>query len=132
VMRALQKDPAARFADADEFIAVLEAARSRLPVGAVAIPVPLDDDQTTMIAGQPTEEITAAPVRPLPALSPYDAYAYPAEPPPPDEPRSHRGWWWALGIGLLVTAAVVGGLMLFGGTKVTVPPVVGGDQADAE
>jgi beta-lactam-binding protein with PASTA domain/predicted Ser/Thr protein kinase len=131
VMRALEKDPAKRFADADEFIASLEAIRSRLPLNTPAIPVPVDDEITT-ISGPPTEELTAAPVRPLPVLSPYDAYTYPSEPPPPHEPGDHRGWWWALGIGLLITAAVVAGLLLFGGTKVTVPTVVGAPQADAE
>ena len=50
VLRALEKDAAARFADADEFIAALEAVRAGLPVPAAVSGPPTD---ATMIGVPP-------------------------------------------------------------------------------
>jgi serine/threonine-protein kinase len=116
VLRALEKEPARRFADADEFLAALEHARRTVPdhVGAVAAPMP-----TSMLP--PLDPPTSA-------YAPY----VPAEPLPDPEPRDGGRWWIALLAGLLVAALVVGGLLLFGKKQVTVPSVVGADQAQAE
>jgi eukaryotic-like serine/threonine-protein kinase len=119
VMRALEKDPGRRFADADVFIAALEAVRARLPEDAVAIPV----------AAPP------AVAEPVP-----DAYVtYPAAPlPPVVEDRGWRRWWWVAAL-VLVVAAIVAAALLLGGhdkskqpTPVTVPGVVGADRASAQ
>jgi beta-lactam-binding protein with PASTA domain/tRNA A-37 threonylcarbamoyl transferase component Bud32 len=116
VMRALEKHPALRFQDADEFIAALEDARgaattSRLAPGPLVAP-----------AGPPTR------IEP-----PSEAYPYPDEPLPPREPRDGGRWWWWLLAVLLIAGAVVAGVLLLGGGKqVTVPTVVGADQANAE
>jgi serine/threonine-protein kinase len=116
VLRALEKEPARRFADADEFLAALEHARRAVPdhVGAVAAPMP-----TSMLP--PVDPPTSA-------YAPY----VPAEPLPEPERRDGGRWWMALLAGLLVAALVVGGLLLFGKKQVTVPSVVGADQAQAE
>ena len=105
VLRALEKDPARRFTSADEFIAELQAA-----------------------AAQPTTV--------LGAVGPVSETYYPAAP-LVDEEREGRRWWlWAL-----LLLLVVGGLIAFfalrdgggsGGKMVTVPNVVGADQASAE
>jgi beta-lactam-binding protein with PASTA domain len=112
VLRALEKDPARRFADADEFSAALDAARAGIA------PAPTDVTQ----------------IVPLPVpLPPPDAYQQIEDrgPLPPDEERGRR-WWIALLIGLLVAGAIIAGLLLLGGKKVTVPNVVGAPRAEAE
>ncbi len=104
VLRALEKDPARRFSSADEFIAELQAA-----------------------AAQPTTVL--GPVAPV-----SETY-YPAAPLAEEERERNRWWLWAL-----LLLLVVGGLIAFfalrdggsGGKMVTVPNVVGADQASAE
>jgi eukaryotic-like serine/threonine-protein kinase len=116
VLRALEKHPAVRYQDADEFIAALEDAR-----GAA----------TTAQLGAP---VYAAPAGPPTMIEPpSEAYPYPSEPLPPREERDGgRWWWWVLAV-LLIAGAIVAGVLLLGGSKqVTVPTVVGADQANAE
>jgi len=116
VMRAMEKDPARRFPDADAFIAALEHARAALP-GAAA----------------PAVAPTVVETAPL-----YETYV---EPPPPAEElyeveAAGRRWWLWLVALLLVAALAAGGFFLFGresgAPQVTVPNVVGADQAAAE
>jgi eukaryotic-like serine/threonine-protein kinase len=108
VMRALEKDPARRFPDADAFIAALQAAR--------------DGTATTVLAAPPPP-----PIEPLP---PSEAYAYPEEPLPP---REERGRWWLWALAILVAALGLAAVLLLpGAKKVEVPTVVGADQANAE
>jgi serine/threonine-protein kinase len=108
VMRALEKDPARRFPDAESFIAALHAAR--------------DGTATVVIAAPP----------PPPVDPPSEAYAYPEEPLAPREQREGGRWWlWLLAV--LVAAAGLAAVLLLPGTqKVAVPTVVGADQANAE
>jgi eukaryotic-like serine/threonine-protein kinase len=116
VMRALEKHPALRYQDADEFINALEDAR-----GAA----------TTAQLGAPVYAAPAGP--PTMVEPPSEPYPYPPEPLPPREERDRgRWWWWVLAL-LLVAGAIVAGVLLLGGGKqVTVPTVVGADQANAE
>jgi eukaryotic-like serine/threonine-protein kinase len=109
IMRALAKDPAQRFPDADAFIAALQGEE-----------VP------------PTEltAIAAAPPPPPRVLEPYPATPPPL--PPPDEEEGSRWWWWLLAL-LAVAALIVGGILLLDNSKkVQVPDVVGASQAAAE
>jgi len=118
VLRALEKDPARRFPDADAFIAALEHACAALPAGAAAAPV----------AG-PT------------VVEPAPLYETSIEPPPPleevyeDEAAGRRWWLWLVGL-LAVAALAAGAFFLFGREsgppQVAVPNVVGADQAAAE
>jgi serine/threonine-protein kinase len=107
VMRALEKDPARRYPDADAFIAALQAAREGTATAVMAPPPP-------------------------PLEPPSESYAYPSEPlPPPEEREGGRWWLWALAI--LVAALGLAAVLLLPGTqKVAVPTVVGADQANAE
>jgi eukaryotic-like serine/threonine-protein kinase len=111
VLRALEKDPARRFPDADAFTAALEHARAAL--------------HGTGAFGPPTAAEEAAYYT--------DGGAYP--PAPYDEEPGARRWWaWLLG--LLVVAAIAAGAFFLlgnqGGTdQVAVPDVVGTDQAAA-
>jgi eukaryotic-like serine/threonine-protein kinase len=109
VLRALEKDPAHRYPDADAFIAALQAAR--------------DGTATAVLA-------PAAP--PPPLDPPSEAYVYPEEPLAPREPRDGGRWWlWLLAV-LVATLGLAAVLLLPGTQKVGVPTVVGADQANAE
>jgi beta-lactam-binding protein with PASTA domain/predicted Ser/Thr protein kinase len=129
VLRALEKDPARRFADADEFIAALEQAGQ----GVVAPP-----------ATAATSVLQATgPMIPIPPPGAYQEvvqveqrYYGPPEP-PAEEALDGDGdgpgrWWVALLVGLIVAGAIVAGLLLTGKDKVQVPNVVGSPQAESE
>jgi eukaryotic-like serine/threonine-protein kinase len=130
VLKALEKDPARRFANADGFITALDHTRRRL----VAVP-----------AGQSTAEF-AAPVvyppvaeqadgdgdgavqPPVPVEDESVPMVYPPEPLAPPEPRKRRGLRRALATLLLLGLVALGILALsgaFSAEKVTVPNVVG-------
>jgi beta-lactam-binding protein with PASTA domain/predicted Ser/Thr protein kinase len=126
VLRALEKDPARRFADADEFISALEHA------GAGVAPPPVLATDRTQIVQQPT-----GPMVPIPPPGAYQDVAQvehygPPTPPPHGEETGGTRWWIAALIGLLVIAALGAGLLLLGKDKVDVPNVVGNPQAEAE
>ena len=111
VLRALEKDPARRFPDADAFIAALEHARAML--------------HGTGAFGPPTVA--------------EEAYYEAAYPPPAvdevyEEPPGRRWWLWL--VGFLLIAAIGFGVFLLidknsGPAQVAVPDVVGADQAAA-
>lgn len=129
ILRALEKDPARRFADADEMIAALEAAAGGAP--AAGRPT----DATSVL--QPTGPMV--PIPPPGAYQPVEQveqrYYGPAEPLPPEDEHDGDGpskWWVALLVGLVVAGAIVAGLLLTGKDKVSVPNVVGAPQAEAE
>jgi serine/threonine-protein kinase len=108
VLRALAKEPAHRFADADEFIAALEAARSTLdePAGAATTAfMPIS-------GGAVVEEEVA--------------YAAPLE-----EDRGPRWWLWGLLAALLVAGAVLLALVLADEDERPVPRLVGADVGTA-
>jgi len=143
VLRALEKDPARRFSDAEEFIVALEDVASRLGDGGSAA---TSSTGVTSVAaagvagaaaaaayGHAGDQHTQVPGT-MPAVSAYDGYAYPTTAPPEPEPRDDDGrkWWLALLLGLLIAGAIIGGLLLAGGQKVTVPRVVGADEASAQ
>ncbi len=116
VLRALAKDPAERFADADEFIAALQHVRRSLP-GAGERP--------------PASPAVNGPVAPVAATALLLASA--AEAPPREDPeeaarrRRRRRWWIAGGVALALLAAGVALALLLpaGKRQVTVPNVVG-------
>ncbi len=136
VLRSLAKDPADRPADAEAFIRELDAARSGL--SAVAGP----HDQTALTSVVPPLVGVGAGVVAADATSSYELaamYGVPTQPPPGPPPplleaerEDPNRWWPALLAGLVVVALIVGGLLLFSGDKVTVPSVLGADQATAE
>ncbi|HKG17939.1 MAG TPA: Stk1 family PASTA domain-containing Ser/Thr kinase [Solirubrobacteraceae bacterium] len=133
VLRALEKDPAERFADADEFITALQSVRAGLTVPA---------GQSTAVFGAlgaayPATAPTDAAVAPVPPAAMTDdelaAAAYPAEPltMEPEPPHDRRWVPWAVAAGIV---AVVIGLIVLLLTlrpeKAPVPNVVG-TQLDA-
>jgi serine/threonine-protein kinase len=128
VLRALEKDPARRFGDADEFIAALEhAGQGILPPATAA---------TSVLQA-------TGPMIPIPPPGAYQEVAqveqryYGPPEPPPEETLDGDGdgpgrWWVALLVGLIVAGAIVAGLLLTGKDKVQVPNVVGSPQAESE
>jgi eukaryotic-like serine/threonine-protein kinase len=104
VGRALEKDPAARFQNADEFIAALEAARAGLG--------PAEGAATTAFAPVAEREVVE------------EAWAPPAE-------RRRRWWLWALLAALLLAGAAVAAILLTREETAEVPRVTGADVAFA-
>ncbi len=130
VMRALAKDPAARFPDADAFMGALEAARTGDPNAAGVPPV----DTTQFIGRVPVVPVAAATGEVAAAYT--DGGTLPPDPGPPIDDGSEREgrWWlWVVGgvaaLAILVVAAV---LLFSGGKTYAVPPVVGVGRATAE
>jgi serine/threonine-protein kinase len=129
VLRALEKDPARRFGDADEFITALEHAAQ-----GVAPPVAAGAATGATSVLQPT-----GPMVPIPPPGAYQDVAHieqrtygPPEAPPEEDGDGSSKWWVGLLVGLLVAGAIVAGLLLTGKDKVTVPNEVGNPQAEAE
>ena len=124
VLRALAKDPADRFADADDFIAALQAAASRIPSQAV-------------IAAAEAAAASLPPVvmTPIPPPSPHDTgVLLPVEPhqrepatiaPLALPPRSSKRWPWLLLAALLGVVAIIAIVMAVVPSRVNVPSVVG-------
>ena len=122
VLRALEKDPARRYPDADEMIAALEGARDGTATELAPPPPPASSEATQVIA----------PLPPLPPATAEEvAYVPPAPHGPPPADEGSR-WWVALLAGLLVVGVVIALLLLSGGDRVQVPEVVGAPQSDAE
>jgi serine/threonine-protein kinase len=134
VLRALEKDPANRFADADEFIAALEAAGSRIPsasaiaaaeaaaAAAAALPA------AAMAGGSPPP---LAPPPPAPATGVFPAGPQRGAqqevlaPPPPPRRRRPRWPWVATGVVLALALVGLAAALLAPAPRVGVPSVVG-------
>ncbi len=130
VLRALEKEPARRFDDADEFAAALEAAGRASGVGVAAT----GDTAVADGLDPATAAAAAVPVGQL-AGPVSESYAFPPQPLAPAPVRSskeRRRWWIPLIAALVVVAAVVAALFLLSGKQVTVPGVIGAPQAEAE
>jgi eukaryotic-like serine/threonine-protein kinase len=141
VLRALAKDPARRFADADEFIAALQQARLALPVGA-ATAVTGAVAGTALAAGH---SFAAPPGAGPGAEGPFPESGALLLPPAgglngengggeeSDDRGERRLRWLLWGSGVLLLAALVAlGLLLASSSgKVTVPSVVGQSEAVA-
>ena len=116
VMRSLAKDPLARFASADEFIAALQQAREGIS------PAPAFN-------GVPPTQTAAAAALVVPPLPPEETNS--AE---EDARKRKRAWWIAAGVAALAIVVAVLLLLLLPGSKtgrVSVPEVTGETQPAA-
>ena len=125
VLRAMAKDPDARYDSADELrAALLAAARGAGAADATVVAAPVGAAAgagSTQMMPPVTEAVTAAP--------PVPAYA-----PPPADDVDRRRRRVAIGLSALVLLAIVAVLALLAddeGGRVTVPSVVGLDVDDA-
>jgi eukaryotic-like serine/threonine-protein kinase len=134
VLRALEKDPTDRFADADEFIAALDAAGSRIPspaaiaaaeaaAAAAALPA-------AAMAGGAPPPLPPPPPAPAtgiyPPAGPYREVQREAAPPPPPRRRRRRRWPWLVAAVVLIAGLVISlSLLLAPPPRLQVPTVVG-------
>jgi eukaryotic-like serine/threonine-protein kinase len=105
VMRAIAKQPADRYADAEEFIVALESARAAILSGT---------------NGGSQRTAVWSPVAPPPGA------------PPPRRERGPRRWPWVLLALLLAAGIAVGVYLLIAHARVTVPDQVGKQVAAAQ
>jgi serine/threonine-protein kinase len=130
VLKALAKDPAQRYGDADSFIKDLEVVEERLRQG------PVDVESTAVFAPMAaTTAPTALAPAPVSSESPPlpPAVAEPAPPPPPvlgqgpdGPPPERRRRWLAAAVVAGVAALALIAFLVFGSQEqVTVPPVIG-------
>ncbi len=134
VLRALAKEPEDRFADADEFIAALQAASSRMPsAGAIAA-------AEAAAASLPAPDSRRRTPPPPPPQGPHPTGVLPVEPhhvdvvrePLPARPaRTRPRWPWLALAGLLLLALIIAIVLLAVPKKVQVPDVVGGSVSTA-
>jgi serine/threonine-protein kinase len=132
VLRALMKDPAERFADADEFIAALQAAASRVPsAGAIAAAEAAAALPDAAVGGLAAGPAPAGPPPPLTGVYPQPM-GPPRErerevvvtPPPPRRPQRKR-WPWLLLGGLALLGLILLLVSVLTPSRVQVPNVVG-------
>jgi serine/threonine-protein kinase len=102
--RALAKNPAERYAGADDFIIALERER------------------------QSMSATTGAPVLQMPAIRPHEI-----EPtaPPPEAPARNPRLWWGLGAIVLAGVIALAVVLLTAAGRVTVPDLIGQTQGTA-
>ncbi len=149
VLRALAKEPEARFADADEFIAALDAAASRIPsarqiaaaeAAAAALPTAAAGGGGVMAPPPPTSRPQAPPPPPAAAGPPtgvrpaavYEQRREPASVLPVPLSGARKRWpWFVLG-GLLLLGLIVLLVSVLTPKKVTVPNVVGASISVAQ
>ncbi|MEJ7824125.1 MAG: Stk1 family PASTA domain-containing Ser/Thr kinase [Solirubrobacteraceae bacterium] len=133
VMRVLAKDPAERFADADEFIAALEAAASRIPSAAAMAAAEAAASGLPTAVGAPRPPAALPPANPTRSLTVEPQYVpvEPLAPLPPRDPRSRRGLWWALAA-LAAAALLFLIVTLAGPSSVQVPSVVNSTSSTAQ
>jgi serine/threonine-protein kinase len=138
VLRALMKDPRERFADADEFIAALDAAASRIPSAATiaaaeaaaALPAAaLGADPTAPAPpGTPPPPLTGFYPSQEPAEEPAVIVEPPPPPPPPPPlppPRPRKRWPWLLLGALGLVGLILLLVSVLSPTRVQVPDVTG-------
>jgi eukaryotic-like serine/threonine-protein kinase len=139
VLRALAKDPAERFADADEFIAELQRAREALPASAGAAVLTAGEHGREGWGAHGDEHWAAAVVRPLtgplPAdgargdtgglLLPAGGRSGEAHGPTPEKGRVRRRvLLWVLAAAVIAAAVVLALLLGPATRRVTVPNVI--------
>ncbi len=135
VLRALMKDPQERFADADEFIAALEAAASRIPsksaiaaadAAAAALPAAAAGGLSAGPAPTgPAPPLTGVyPARPQAAAREREVVAAPA-PVAPQRARGRKRWPWVLAGALALVGLTLLLVSVLTPQRVQVPNVVG-------
>jgi serine/threonine-protein kinase len=118
VLRALAKEPADRFADADAFIAALTAASARIPSDAVIAAA------DAVAASLPPPVVAANDTGVLLPVEPYQREPLTAAPPLAAAGRRKR-WPWFVLAGLLGIVAIIAIVMVAVPSRVNVPNVVG-------
>jgi len=123
-LRALAKDPAQRYRDAEEFIAALQREREALPAPAALVAGPGSADAWGGIASTQAQPLENGP--PTGALLLPAADGYDEDRPPEDGPGIQRVLLWGL-LAALVVGAIVAAVLLLSSSagRVAVPNVTG-------
>ena len=121
VLRALAKDPADRFADADDFIAALQAAASRIPTQAVIAAAEAAAASLPPLVMTPIPPPSSGDTGVLLPVEPYQREPVTVAPPG----RSSVRWPWYMLAGLLGVAAIIAIVMVAVPSRANVPRVVG-------
>ncbi len=121
VLRSLAKDPAARYADADELIVALQHERDALPAFAGA-------DALTAVEGH-VHHVQPHPAMPATGsllMAPAGGFGPDYAPPGPDDRagRRRRAMWWGLAAVVVVAAAVLAVLLLQSKQQTVIVPNV--------
>jgi serine/threonine-protein kinase len=124
VLKALEKDPARRYQDADEFITALDRVRGHLAAGYSP-----PGDATTAFAPVAGAAGTAVATPPPPPAAAYATGPHPPFPPPlrdgRERERERRRWPIVLLVLLLLAGAGIAAFALTRPEKLAVPDVVG-------
>jgi beta-lactam-binding protein with PASTA domain len=141
VLRALAKDPAARYAGAEEFIAALRGARERLPAGAAtaifATPPPGAGAPGTATHAVPVGTALSTGVPPAALLLPPDGGSLGVPPPADEDEQAAKKRRMRLALAGAAVAAIVALVLVLALTRpssgghVTVPSVTGQSEAAA-
>jgi beta-lactam-binding protein with PASTA domain/predicted Ser/Thr protein kinase len=124
VLRALEKDPADRFADADEFIAALQAAGSRIPSDAAMAAAEAAAASLPPVVMRPIPPPSSNDTGVLLPVEPHQREYVTVAPLPAARGRSQR-WPWYVLAGLVVVALVIAIVMVAVPSRKNVPSVVG-------
>ena len=121
ILKSLEKDPAMRFADADEFIAALESAQQGVFPDPSVLPAPPRTVIATGAAGMTGAALAASTPGGDGNGGGDDGDTGPG-----------RKWWWFVGAGIVAAVAIVALLLILRAPQVTVPAVVGSQEAEAQ
>jgi serine/threonine protein kinase len=127
VMRALAKDPAERYGDADEMIVALQHERDALPALAGA---PTSVRDRHVYHAPPPTHATHPSTGSL-LLAPAGQHELENGAAVDEERASKRAWWWALAIVLVAAAAVLAVVLTQSSKSVSVPSVTGQSEQAA-
>jgi beta-lactam-binding protein with PASTA domain/tRNA A-37 threonylcarbamoyl transferase component Bud32 len=131
VVRALAKDPAQRYTDADSFIRDLEVVEAHLDSGArsdaqaTAAFAPIVEPPVAVATPTTTTPATAPATVQAPAQEAPPVSGAPVEPPPEEERRSRRRRLLAFAALLALALVAVGGYLLLRPETVEMPLVLG-------
>ncbi len=125
VLRALAKDPAQRYADADELIAALEHERAALPAFSPAPAAAVPAGPVYHAAPAPVAPSTGSLLAAPPGTGRYDIDD---GPPPQDDRRWRRALLWTLAVVLLIGVAALAIVLTQSSKSVSVPSVT--DQTE--
>ncbi|MDP1847612.1 MAG: Stk1 family PASTA domain-containing Ser/Thr kinase [Solirubrobacteraceae bacterium] len=125
VLHALEKDPADRFADADEFIAALQAAASRIPSEAAIAAAEAAAASLPPVVMRPIPPPRAADTGVLLPVEPYQREPTTVAPLAPPPRRPAKRWPWVLLAALAGIVLIIVIVKAVVPSRASVPNVVG-------
>ncbi len=125
VLRALEKDPADRFADADEFIAALQAASSRIPSDAAIAAAEAAAASLPPVVMRPIPPPSSTDTGVLLPVEPHQQASVTVAPLPVAARRRSKRWPWLVLAAIVGIALIIAIVMIAVPSRANVPSVVG-------